>query len=185
MSREFSIDLHETAVTDPQDGVRNTTSGHTWKPGRSLSGRRTAATVPRTKDGQVVRLQRIKEVADKFVRVRLAELESVDLRLFVTAVNIHREVGGNLADTLERLSNTIRDRLRIKRQVRVYSAQGRLSGYILVALPIVMAIMLYIIAPGYLEEFVKVQEGKYAIGIAVIAQIVGFLIIKRLIHIRI
>ena len=102
-----------------------------------------------------------------------------------TAVNIHREVGGNLAETLERLANTIRDRLRIKRQVRVYSAQGRLSGYILVALPIVMAIMLYSIAPGYLEEFIKVDEGKYAVAIAVIAQIIGFIIIKRMINIRI
>ncbi len=115
----------------------------------------------------------------------LDRMPSVDLRLFVTAVNIHREVGGNLAETLERLANTIRDRLRIKRQVRVYSAQGRLSGYILVALPMVMAFMLYSIAPGYLEEFIKVDEGKYAVAIAVIAQIIGFIIIKRLINIRI
>jgi tight adherence protein B len=115
----------------------------------------------------------------------LERMPSVDLRLFVTAVNIHREVGGNLADTLDRLANTIRDRLRIKRQVRVYSAQGRLSGYILVALPVFMAIMLYIIAPGYLEEFVKVEEGKYAVVLALIAQIIGFLIIRRLINIRI
>jgi tight adherence protein B len=115
----------------------------------------------------------------------LERMPSVDLRLFVTAVNIHREVGGNLAETLERLANTIRDRLRVKRQVRVYSAQGRLSGYILVALPIVMAIMLYSIAPDYLEEFIKVDEGKYAVAIAVIAQVIGFIIIKRLINIRI
>lgn len=115
----------------------------------------------------------------------LERMPSVDLRLFVTAVNIHREVGGNLSETLERLANTIRDRLRIKRQVKVYSAQGRLSGYILVAMPIVMALILYSIAPDYLEEFIKVDEGKYAVAIAIVAQLIGFIIIKRLINIRI
>jgi tight adherence protein B len=115
----------------------------------------------------------------------LERMQSVDLRLFVTAVNIHRDVGGNLADTLERLGHTIRERLRIRRQIKVYTAQGRLSGYILLALPIFMAVLLYFIAPDYLKEFIEIDEGKYAIGFAVAAQIIGFIVIKRLINIRI
>ena len=115
----------------------------------------------------------------------MERIPSVDLRLFVTAVNIHREVGGNLAETLEKLAQTIRERLKLRRQVRVYTAQGRLSGYILAALPIFMAIFLYVSAPDYLEELWKVDAGKYAIAFVVAGQIIGFLIIKKLINIKI
>lgn len=115
----------------------------------------------------------------------LERMPSMDLRLFVTAVNVHREVGGNLADTLERLAQTIRERIRIRRQVRVYSAQGRLSGYILAALPIFVAIFLYFFIPDYIKELVAVKTGWYIIGAAVAAQIIGFFIIRKLIMIKI
>ncbi len=115
----------------------------------------------------------------------LERMRSVDLRLFVTAVNIHREVGGNLAETLEKLAETIRERIRIRRQVRVYTAQGRLSGYILAALPIFVATFLYFTAPDYIGELIAAKVGRYAIGIAIAGQIIGFLIIRKLINIRI
>jgi tight adherence protein B len=115
----------------------------------------------------------------------MERIPSVDLRLFVTAVNIHREVGGNLAETLEKLAQTIRERLKLRRQVRVYTAQGRLSGYILAALPIFMALFLYTAAPDYLMELWKVDEGKYAIALVISGQIIGFLIIRKLINIKI
>jgi tight adherence protein B len=112
-------------------------------------------------------------------------MQSVDLRLFVTAVLIHREVGGNLAETLERLAYTIRDRIRIRRQIKVYTAQGRLTGYILAVLPIAMAIFLYLTSPDYLGELVSIDWGKYAIAVVAAGQIIGFLIIKRLINIKV
>lgn len=115
----------------------------------------------------------------------LERMPSMDLRLFVTSVSIHREVGGNLAELLEKLANTIRERLRIKRQIRVYTAQGRLSGYILAVLPIFMAFMIYLIAPDYIAELINVKTGRYAIGLALTAQIIGFIVIRRLINIRI
>lgn len=117
----------------------------------------------------------------------LERMQSMDLRLFVTAVNIHREVGGNLAETLERLAQTIRERIRIRRQVRVYTAQGRLTGYILAALPIFMAFLLYFLMPDYIAELnpFKVKLGRYIVIAAVTAQIIGFIIIKKLINIKI
>ncbi len=116
----------------------------------------------------------------------IQRIESSDLRLFIAAINIHREVGGNLAEMLERLANTIRDRLRIRRQIKVYTAQGRLSGYILAVLPIFMAAVLYfVLAPDYIKELVDVKIGRYMIGFAVIAQIIGFIVIRRLINIKI
>ena len=115
----------------------------------------------------------------------LERMPSMDLRLFVTAVNVHREVGGNLADTLERLAQTIRERIRIRRQVRVYTAQGRLSGYILAALPVFMATFLYLFVPDYIKELVAVKTGWYIIGAAVAGQIVGFIVIRKMIRIKI
>lgn len=112
-------------------------------------------------------------------------VESMDLRLFVTAINIHRDVGGNLAEMLEGLATTIRERLKIRRQVRVYTAQGRLSGYILAVLPLAMAGILYFTAPDYLGELTEAEVGRYIIAIAVIFQLIGFLVIRKLINIRI
>jgi tight adherence protein B len=112
-------------------------------------------------------------------------LESIDLNFFVMAINVHREVGGNLGEILERLAKTIRERLTVRRQVKVFTAQARLSGYILAVVPLVMAFIFYISTPGYMEELLKADIGIYAIVVAVIAQIVGFLIIRRIINIRI
>jgi tight adherence protein B len=112
-------------------------------------------------------------------------IPSIDLHLFLAAVDIHREVGGNLTETLERLANTIRERIKLRRQVRVYTAQGRLTGYILAALPIFMALFLYVTSPDYIGELVVEKEGKYAIGFVIAGQIIGFLVIKKLINIKI
>lgn len=115
----------------------------------------------------------------------LDRMSSMDLRLFVASLAIHREVGGNLSEMLENLAQTIRERLKIRRQVRVYTAQGRLTGYILAVLPVAMAVILYFIAQDYLMELVSIKQGKILIAAALGAQILGFLIIKRLINIRI
>ena len=116
----------------------------------------------------------------------LDRMDSMDLRLFATAINVHREVGGNLAEMMERLATTIRERLKIKRQVKVYTAQGRLSGYVLAALPIFMALVLYLfVAPDYIKELIEEKIGWYMIGYAIISQIIGFIVIKKLINIRI
>jgi tight adherence protein B len=115
----------------------------------------------------------------------MERMPSADLQLFVTAVNVHREVGGNIAESLEKLAGVIRERLKIRRQVRVYSAQARLSGYILVAVPPVMALFFYVTTPGYMDELVTTTVGKYGIVYAVVSQIIGFLIIRKIINIRI
>jgi tight adherence protein B len=112
-------------------------------------------------------------------------MPSSDLQLFITAVNVHREVGGNIAESLERLATTIRERLTIRRQVRVYSAQARLSGYILVAVPPLLALFFYVTTPGYMEELITNPMGRYGIAYAVVSQIIGFLMIWKIINIRI
>lgn len=112
-------------------------------------------------------------------------IESLDLRFFITSVSIHGEVGGNLAEVLDKLAETIRERLKIKRQIRVITAQGRLSGYILGALPIVVFIGLTVLMPGYEEQLFKEKLGNYMLIAAVILQIIGFFVIRKIINIRI
>ena len=115
----------------------------------------------------------------------LDKMESLDLRFFVTIININNEVGGNLAEILEKLADTIRARLQIRRQVSVYTAQGRLSGYILAVLPVVTFAGLYVLLPGYLDVFFKDPRAKIILAGAVSAEVVGFFVIRRIIDIRI
>lgn len=116
----------------------------------------------------------------------LQRMDSLDLRFFITVVTIHAETGGNLSEILDKLAATIRERIKLRRQVRVYTAQGRVSGYILVALPIFAFFFLqYIMLPGYEDVFIKETKGHYVIVYAVVSQIIGFLFIRRIINIRI
>ncbi len=116
----------------------------------------------------------------------LRRMESLDLRFFVTVITIHAETGGNLSEILDKLAATIRERIKLRRQVQVYTAQGRMSGYILVALPIFAFFMLhYVMLPGYEDVFIKETKGHIVIAYAVISQIIGFLFIRRIINIRI
>ncbi len=77
---------------------------------------------------------------------------SEDLDLVITAVNIQREVGGNLAEVLDTISYTIRERVRIKGEIRTLTAQGRVSGWIISLLPVVLGFILYLINPEYVSE---------------------------------
>jgi tight adherence protein B len=115
----------------------------------------------------------------------IERMDTVDLRFFVTAVSIYREIGGNLSEILDRLAQTIRERLKIRRQVRVYTAQARLSGYILAVLPIFVAVFFYFIAPDYIGELWAAKVGRYFIAGAITAQIIGYFVIRKIINIKI
>lgn len=82
----------------------------------------------------------------------LERVESPDLDLVVTAVNIQREVGGNLAEILEVISGTIRERIKLKGEIRVLTSQGRITGYLISGLPIALALFLNFINPGYVGQ---------------------------------
>src|SRR5207237_10186444 len=79
----------------------------------------------------------------------LRRMPSEDLDLLITAINIQYEVGGNLAQILDTISHTIRERVRIKGEIQVLTAQGRVSGYLIAVLPIVIALAVSVINPGY------------------------------------
>ena len=112
-------------------------------------------------------------------------IDSLDLRFFTTAVEINSEVGGNFAEILDKLAATIRERIVIRRQLRVHTAQGRLTGYILAAMPIIAFFLLNFMMPGYQKVLWENDKGQTILIVAAILQIIGFFVIRRIINIRI
>ena len=109
----------------------------------------------------------------------------VDVRILVTAILIQREVGGNLAEILDNLSTVVRERFTIRRQVRVYTAQGRMTGYLLSALPLIIFAILYTINGKYMSILFTDPVGKILVGIALSMQLIGFIWIRKIIKIEI
>ncbi len=106
----------------------------------------------------------------------------VDVRFFVTALLIQKETGGNLAEILDGLAKVVRDRFRLQREVRVRTAQGRLTGGILIALPIIVAVLLSFSNPGYMRVLIDDPKGPTVIAISAGMQIVGSIILWKIIH---
>lgn len=112
-------------------------------------------------------------------------VDLMDVRMFVTAVLIQREVGGNLAEILDKISHTIRERFTIQRQVRVYTAQGRFTGYLLAGLPIGVGFLIYMLNQEYMSILFRETTGRLLISVALVLQVIGFFIIRRIIHIEV
>jgi tight adherence protein B len=109
----------------------------------------------------------------------------IDVRILTTAILIQRNVGGNLAEILDNLSYTIRERFKIRRQLRVYTAQGRMSGYVLALLPIGLGCVFYLLNPDYIMILFRDPAGTFGLVVAVILQLIGFLWIRKIVDIEI
>jgi tight adherence protein B len=109
----------------------------------------------------------------------------MDVRFFVTAVLIQRETGGNLAEILDNLAHVVRERFKILRQVRVYTAHGRLTGYVLLGLPAALAIALSVINPEHMGLLFRERMGQMMLAGAIVMQTVGYLWIKKVIKIEV
>lgn len=109
----------------------------------------------------------------------------LDARFFTSSVLLQRQTGGNLAEILTRLAYVIRERFRLKGQVKATSAHGRLTALILTVLPIVTLVALLFVAPGYIQTMAEDPDGKKLIAGAIIAQILGNLFIKKIINIKV
>lgn len=109
----------------------------------------------------------------------------VDIRILVTAILVQRDVGGNLAEILDKISYTIRERFMILRQVRVHTAQGRMTGYLLAALPLIIAGLVFLLNPTYIGILVEHPLGKFLLGAAGMMQFTGFLLIRKIIEIEV
>jgi len=109
----------------------------------------------------------------------------LDVRFFSTAVLIQRETGGNLSEILENLAHVVRERFKILRQVRVYTAHGRLTGYVLLALPVFLAIALSFINPEHMQLLFREHLGHMMLLATVVMQTIGYFWIRQVVKIEV
>jgi tight adherence protein B len=105
--------------------------------------------------------------------------------MLVTSILIHRETGGNLTEVLERLSRLIRGRFRFQRKVKTLSAEGRMSAWVLVAIPFVLAAVILVTTPSYLPVLINDPIGHKLIIGAFCAMLVGIVWIRKIIRIQV
>jgi tight adherence protein B len=109
----------------------------------------------------------------------------VDVKFFATAVMLQRETGGNLAEILDNLSYMIRERFKILRQVRVYTAQGRLTMMLLMGLPPIIVVTMLIVNPGFIQPLFNDPIGHVLIAAGISLQTIGYFVIRRIIQIQV
>jgi tight adherence protein B len=109
----------------------------------------------------------------------------LDVRFFVTAVLIQRDTGGNLAEILDNLAHVVRERFKIRRQVRVHTAHGRFTGYVLLALPAALAMALSVINPEHMNLLFREHMGQMMLLGAIVMQTIGFIWIRQVIKIEV
>jgi tight adherence protein B len=121
--------------------------------------------------------QSLKELAER--------IPNLDLKFFVTAVILQRQTGGDLAEILDKIGSLIRDRFRIWGQVQALTGEGRLSGVVLLVLPLVLFLAVYQLNPSYITVLFTDPMGTKMLAIAVFMQIIGALVIRKIVNIRV
>jgi tight adherence protein B len=121
--------------------------------------------------------QSLKELADR--------IPNLDLKFFVTAVILQRQTGGDLAEILDKIGSLVRDRFRIWGQVQALTGEGRLSGVVLLVLPLVLFLAVYQLNPDYIKVLFTDPMGTKMLAIAVVMQIIGALVIRKIVNIRV
>jgi len=109
----------------------------------------------------------------------------MDVQFFVSAVLLQRRTGGNLAEILDNLASLIRERFKLRGKIRAISAHGRMTGMALTAIPVVVALILFYVNPDYVRFFFTDETGQLMLGLAVVLQVIGYAIIKRIVSIDI
>jgi len=109
----------------------------------------------------------------------------LDVRFFVAAVLLQTRTGGNLSEILTNLSYVIRERFKLKGQVRSFSAHGRMTGRILTLLPVVVVLLMLVVNPAYMRSLYQYPYGKHLIGGAIVMQGLGYLVIRKIVNIRV
>ena len=114
-------------------------------------------------------------------------IQSDDLELMVTAINVQREVGGNLAEILDTISTTIRERVKLKGEIRVLTSQQQYSGYIIAAMPIALALVLFAINPLYMSRLFTETHwcGLCLVSSSLAMILTGFFVILKIVNIEV
>jgi len=114
----------------------------------------------------------------------LERIESDDLQLMVTAVNIQRDTGGNLAEILDSISKTIRERVQLKGEVKTLTAQGRFSGIVVSTIPFALGFFMYLINREYIMMLFTEPIGRILVVVAIVNEFIGIMFIKKIVNIE-
>jgi tight adherence protein B len=114
-----------------------------------------------------------------------ARVPLLDVRFFVSTVLLQRQTGGNLSEILLRLSYIIRERFRLRGQVRAASAHGRITATILGTMPIVVAILMMVVAPSYIPSMIQDADGRWLLLGSIAIQILGYFWMRSIINIKV
>ena len=115
----------------------------------------------------------------------ITRTKNPDLELMSSAVIIQRQIGGNLSVILQNISDTINQRIRLRGEIRTMTSAGRMSGYIIGALPALIMLMLMFINPGYVDMFFVTEKGRIMIAISLVLEAIGFTIVNKIVNIKI
>lgn len=133
---------------------------------------------------RVVKEMRYGKTTEQAITDMVERIESRDLMLAMNAVLIQHQVGGNLSEILESIAATIRDRIKIKADIKSLTAQGRMSGMIIGGLPIVVGLMIAIMNPSYMSMFVTEPLGWVLLAVCAVMEFIGFMFIKKIVTIE-
>lgn len=135
--------------------------------------------------GRVVREVNLGLGMEEALKNMVRRIKSDDLDLMVTAISIQQQVGGNLAEILDTIAFTIRERVRIKGEVNTLTAQGRMSGYLVAFLPIAIAGMINMIQPAFMAPLFNQTIGQIMLGVGITMMTIGFFAIRKITDIKI
>ncbi len=135
--------------------------------------------------GRVFEEQNLGIPIEEAMRAMCERVPNLDLRFFVTSVAIQRQTGGDLAEILDKIGYVVRERFRILGQVKALTGEGRLSGVVLIALPFALFGFMLNAKPDYVESLWTTELGKKMSVAAIIAQILGALVIRKIVNIKV
>jgi len=135
--------------------------------------------------GRVFEEQNLGIPMDSSLNAMAERIPNLDLKFFVTAMILQRQTGGDLAEILDKIGNLIRDRFRIWGQVQSLTGEGRLSGVVLLALPFVLFVAVYQLNPEYIMKLFNDPMGTKMLAVAVIMQVLGALVIRKIVNIKV
>jgi tight adherence protein B len=135
--------------------------------------------------GRVVREVNLGLGMEEALNNLVRRIRSDDLDLMVTAIGVQQQVGGNLAEILDTIAFTIRERVRIKGEINTLTAQGRMSGYLVAFLPIGIAVALNFINPSFMQPLFTQLLGQILLGVGGVMMIIGFFAIQKIVSIKV
>lgn len=185
--KEFNTQLPDT-ITLLSNSLR---AGSSFLQGIDLVKREAGGPMADEFD-RVVREMNLGQNLETALNNLVRRVDSEDLELVVTAINIQSQVGGNLANVLDAIAFTIRERIRIKGEINTLTAMGRYSGYVLLALPPALGGILFLISPSYMgamfekpPEFLGLPMGLFLFAVGGVSMGLGYLLIRRIVNIKV